>query len=310
MPSRTPSADDLARIARLELEAREVVEGFLNGQHRSPYFGQSLEFAQHREYVPGDDTRRLDWKVFSKTDRLYLKLYEEETNQRTLLLVDSSESMRFAGGATRGGRGKSSDAAGQATKFDQACRLAAALSYLLLRQQDSVGLMTFDEQVRQQLATRTSQRHLQAIIATLVASEPSQKTGILDVMRTAADQKSQRGLIVLISDLFVPLDQLQQGLAMFRQRRHEVVVLHTLDRRELDFDFSGTTRFKGLERTGELKCDPRTLRDGYLEALQTYLEQVRRICGRTGADYQIVRTDESPAAAFANLLSRRKNVRR
>ena len=298
MATRTPTADDLARVSRLELEARETVEGFLNGQHKSPYFGQSLEFAQHREYVAGDDTRRLDWKVFSKTDRLYLKLYEEETNLRTLLLVDSSESMRFGSGG---------DAP---TKFDQASRLAAALTFLLLRQQDAVGLMTFDDAVQTQLATRTSQAHLRAIIQALATSEPSRKTSIFDVLRVAAEQKSQRGLVVLVSDLFVPIDELKRGLSLFRQRRHEVIVVHTLDRRELEFDFSGTTRFEGLEASGDVTCDPRTLRKGYLKALSEFLDQVRHICGQTGADYQLVRTDEAPAAALAELVERRRTARR
>ena len=311
MARRTPSADDLARIARLELEAREIVEGFLTGPHRSPYFGASLEFAQHREYVPGDDTRRLDWKVFSKTDKLYLKLYEEETNLRTLLLVDASESMQFGAGpaTTRRGRRRTREN-DSPTKFDTACLIAASLAYLLLRQQDSVALMTFDEGVRTQVAGRTSQRHLQTLLEALATAKPTKKTGLFDVLLAAADQASQRGLVTLISDLFVPVDELKRGLSLLRQRRHEVLVLHTLDARELAFDFTGTTRFVGLEDGGELTCEPRTLREGYLSALDEWLDDVRRVCGQTGCDYQLVRSDDAPSAVLAELLARRKRPRR
>ena len=303
MVDRTPSAEELARLSRLELEAREVVEGFLTGPHASPYFGQSLEFAQHREYVPGDDTRRLDWKAFSKTDKLYLKLYEEETNLRTLLLVDASESMQFGSVGGRGRRG------GEKTKFDQACLLAASLAHLLLRQQDSVGMMTFDEAVRSQVVSRTSQQHLRTLLTALSAEKPAKKTTLFETLRAAADQKSQRGLIVLISDLLVSPEDLRKGLGLLRQRRHEVVVLHTMDSRELDFDFSGTTKFVGLEGAGELTCEPRTLREGYMKALDEHLSAVRRICGQVGADYQLIRTDESPSAAFSTLIERRERRR-
>ena len=303
MTDRTPSADDLARISRLELEAREIVEGFLTGQHRSPYFGQSLEFAQHREYVPGDDTRRLDWKVFSKTDKLYLKLYEEETNLRTQLVLDASESMQF--GNDRGGR------AGEGgTKFDQACRMAAALAYLLLQQQDSVGLTTFDEGIRSQVVARTSQQHLRELLATMAVDKPAKKTGLLEVTKQIADRDVQRGLVVLLSDLLIPVDELRKSLGLLRQRRHEVVVLQILDPQELSFDFSGTTRFIGLEGGDELTCQPRTLRDGYLAALEQFLDDVRRVCGQTGADYQLVRSDESPSAVLAEFIERRKSTRR
>ena len=300
--SRTPSAAELARLARLELEAREVVEGFLSGPHRSPYFGQSLEFAQHREYVAGDDTRRLDWKVYSKTDKLYLKLYEEETNLRTLLLVDASESMRFGIGEANRGQSRS--------KFDQACLLAASIAYLLLRQQDSVGLTTFDSAVRSQVMPRTSQRHLRTLLDALATESPQQKTGIYDVLRSAADQRTQRGLIVLLSDLLVPTDEFARGLALLRQRRHEVVVLQVLDPQELSFEFSGTTRFVGLEETGEVTCEPRTLREGYLAALERHQDEVRRACSRSGCDYRLVRTDESPSATLASMLASRKQIRR
>ena len=294
--------DALARIARLELEARETVEGFLTGQHRSPYFGQSLEFAQHREYAPGDDIRRIDWKVLSKTDKVYLKQYEEETNLRTTLVVDASESMRFGGPAKKGEQPH--------TKFDQACRLAAALSYMLLRQQDSVGAVVFDDGVRSQVPGRTAQNHLRTILAALAAEEASKKTGVADVLRAVADQKTQRGLVILLSDLFVDLGDLRRGLEFLRSRRHEVIVFQILDDAELSFDFSGTTRFVGLEDAGELTCDPRSLREGYLKALDGFLESAAKTCFKTGADHMLVRTGERPSAPLAEFLARRARPRR
>lgn len=297
----TPEA--MSRIQRLELEARGVVEGFLSGQHRSPYLGQSLEFAQHREYVPGDDIRRIDWKVWSKTDKLYLKQYEEETNLRMTLVVDASESMRF--GADTG------DAkADRRSKFDQACRAAAALAYLLLRQQDSVGLYTFDNGIRGRIPHRTAQLHLRTILEALHVEETAKKTSLSNVLLEVADHKTLRGLVVLISDLFVPTTELRRGLELLRQRGHEVLVLHTLDDLELSFDFAGTTKFVGLEDSGELKCDPRSLRAGYLQKLQEFLENTRKTCISTGCEYSLLKTSEPIGAALAAFVARRSKPRR
>lgn len=296
------SPEAMARIQRLELEAREVVEGFLSGQHRSPYLGQSLEFAQHREYVAGDDIRRIDWKVWSKTDKLYLKQYEEETNLRMTLVVDASESMQF--GST------SDEARVVRTKFDQACRGAAALAYLLLRQQDSVGLVTFDDGIRNQVPHRTAQAHLRLILSELAAESTTQKTSILDVLRSVADQKTLRGLVVIFSDLFVATDELRRGIELIRQRGHEVVVFHTLDDQELSFEFSGTTKFVGLEEAGELTCDPRSLQAGYLKKLDEFMNSVSRTCLAAGAEYSLLKTSEPIAAALGAFVARRSRPRR
>lgn len=303
--SRSLSPEAMSRIQRLELEARGVVEGFLSGQHRSPYLGQSLEFAQHREYVAGDDVRRIDWKVWSKTDKLYLKQYEEETNLRMTLVVDASESMQFGSSS-----GSSSDGDGQRTKFDQACRAAAALAYLLLRQQDSVGLVSFDDGVRSRIPHRTAQMHLRTILEALSVEKASQKTGLVSVMREVADQKTLRGLVVLISDLFVPQKELRAGIEMIRKRGHEVYVMHTLDDAELTFDFSGTTKFVGLESDAELTCDPRSLRAGYLEKLHEYLDDTRKTCVSSGAEYAMLKTSEPIGAALAAFVARRSKLRR
>jgi uncharacterized protein (DUF58 family) len=285
----TPEA--VARIARLEVQARSVVEGFLSGMHRSPYFGQSIEFVQHREYVPGDDVRRIDWKVWSKTDRYFIKQYEEETNLRTTLLVDVSESMQFGSTST--------------TKYDYGCSVAAALAYLLLRQQDAVSMLAFDEEVRGVVPSRSRQTHLGAILSVLMQATPARKTDMYDILRYVADEKSQKGMVVLISDLFVPRDGLFRGLRLLRRRGHDVMIFHVLDDEELDFNYSGTTRFEGLEEMGELVCDPRSLREGYLAALNAYLDDIRRRCAGSVIDYQTIRTSEHIDAALRHYLNHR-----
>ena len=239
--NRSLQPEVLARIARLEVLAREVVEGFLTGMHRSPYSGQSIEFLQHREYAPGDETRHIDWKVWSKTDKYYVKLYEEETNLRTLLLVDASESMQFGSGAQ--------------SKFDYACTAAAALSYLLLKQQDSVGVVTFDDAVRQVIPPRSKRSHLQTVLASLHVEQPRKKTDLFSMLRRVAEDNSQKGMIVLISDLFADRASLLKGLKLLRHRGHDVLVFHLLDDQEIDFEYAGTTRFEGMEESGELTCD-------------------------------------------------------
>jgi len=284
----------LTRIARLEVLARNVVEGFLSGLHRSPYFGQSVEFAQHREYVAGDEIRRIDWKVWSKTDKYYIKQYEEETNLQTTLLVDLSESMEFGS---------------PQTKSDYACSIAAALTYLLLRQQDSVGLAVFDDAVRARLPQSSKQTQLHSILASLGLQKPQRKTDVSKMLAQIADEERRKGLMVLISDLLTDREGLFKGLKLLRTRGHDVMVFHVLDDAELDFPFAGITRFEGLEESGEMTCDPRALREGYLNALQTYLQDVRRFCASHLVDYQVIRTSEHLDAVLRHYFSHRQGLR-
>ncbi|MBI3860382.1 MAG: DUF58 domain-containing protein [Planctomycetia bacterium] len=290
----------ISRISRLELQARNVVEGFLSGLHRSPYFGQSVEFVQHREYVAGDDPRRIDWKAWSKTDKYYIKQYEEDTNLRCTLLVDVSESMQFGSGAAGRGRKTAS-----LNKYEYACAVAASLAYLLLRQQDSVGLVTFDSAVRSVVPGRSKRNHLHSVLAALDAQDPAEKTDLYSILEQVADQQSQRGMIVLISDLFVPRDGLFKGLRLLRHRGHDVLLFQILDDEELDFNYAGTTRFEGLEGAGDLVCDPRALRDGYLAALRAFLDELRRHCSQNTIDFQTIRTSEHLDAVLAHYLNHR-----
>lgn len=281
----------IQRISRLEVRARHIVEGLLSGMHRSPYFGQSVEFLQHREYAPGDDLRRVDWKVWAKQDRLYVKQYEEDTNLRCCLLVDTSESMAY-------GRGP-------LTKCDYAITAAAALAYLLLRQQDAVGCAVFDETLRQAVPLRTSNSHLTTIVRALEPKEPKHKTKLYDVLARVAETYPRRGMMVLISDLLVDPEDTQRGLRLLRQRGHDVLVLHVMDDDELDFPFANPARFEGLESSDQLTCNPRALREGYLQALEGFLASIRHGCARDNVDYALIRTSMSLDAALTAFLKHR-----
>ena len=285
----------IARVARLDLRARHVVEGFIAGMHKSPFFGHSVEFVQHREYVPGDDIRHLDWKVWSKTDRYYIKQFEAETNLRSHLVVDVSESMHYGRGALN--------------KYNYGCTAAACLGYLLLRQQDSVGLISFDADVRQVVPPRAAQTHIDSLVRAMHVSKPQEKTDLERILRRVAETTPTKGLIVIISDLLADREPFFRGLEMLKHRRHDILIFHVLDEEEMTFPFTGTTRFEGMEQMPHLVCDPRALRDGYLEALEEYLVEVRRGCTRMGIDYNLVRTNDYLDAVLSKFLHRRMAMR-
>ncbi len=282
----------IKRISRLDLRARHVVEGFLAGMHRSPYFGESVEFRQHREYAWGDDLRHVDWKVWAKQDRYYVKQFEEDTNLRATLLVDVSASMQYGSGPLN--------------KYEYGCTIAASLAYLLLRQQDAVGCVAFDESIRSATPLRTRRNHLTSIIKTLDVSRPQKKTDLGQVIAEAAESYPRRGMMILISDLLADRETIMSGLKQLRARGHDVLVFHVLDDDELDFPFNGSTRFEGLEEMGNIVCNPRALRDGYLAALGEHLDEIRRGCAQQKIDYTLLRTSTPLDAALAAFLSNRR----
>jgi len=286
----------IKRIGRLEVRAQHIVEGLLSGMHRSPYFGQSIEFLQHRQYVSGDDLRHVDWKVWGKQDRLYVKQYEEDTNLRACLLVDLSASMAYGSGPLN--------------KCDYAVTAAVALAYLLLHQHDAVGCVAFDESVRQTVPLRTNTSHLTTIARALTTAEPRDKTGLSRVLTYAAENFPRRGMMILISDLLVDAEDVLRGLRLLRQRGHDVLVLHVLDDDELDFPFAGPTRFEGLETAEHVSCNPRALRQGYLDALGGFLSTLRRGAARDRVDYALLRTSAPLDAALVEFLSHRNRQRR
>ena len=259
--------------------------------HRSPYFGRSLEFREHRQYAPGDDLRHLDWKVWARQDRYYVKQYEEDTNMRASLLVDRSASMAYGEGPL--------------TKYDYAATAACVLAYMLLRNNDAIGCQVFDDQLRAAAPIRSSRTHISAIAEALQGQPVNKQTDFAYILNHAAASLPRRGLVVLISDLMGDLAALKQGLGKIRMRGHEVMVLHIMDDDELDFPFEGATQFVGLEGDAQLNCNPRALKQDYLKAMDRFLADARRACLTQQADYALIRTSQPLDAALTALISRR-----
>jgi len=277
----------LARVKNLQLVARGVVEGFISGLHASPYKGFSVEFAEHREYTPGDDPRHLDYKMLARTDRLYVKQYEEETNMRVQILLDSSGSMNYR-------------YSGRITKLEYSCYLTAVLAYLMIRQQDSVGLTIFDSEVRLDLPARSSPRHFNEVMQQLESLQPGTETNIAGTLHRLANRFKKRGLVVLISDLYDEPEEVIRALHHFRHRKHEVIVFHVLDKAEVEFPFRELTAFYDLETKEKLLIDPPSVRETYLQLLREFIHQYRRACSEMYVDY--VMTDTSVPYDF--MLSR------
>ena len=283
----------LASLQGLDLQARLVVEGYVSGLHKSPYHGFSVEFAEHREYVPGDDIRHVDWKVWSKTDKYYLKQYEEETNLLTYLLLDTSESMAYASGEN-------------VTKLQYAQFVAAALAFMVLQQQDSVGLATFDDQVRRYLRPSGQPSHLKEVFHVMDATSPARdKSDLGAIFNDLAERFRKRGLVVVLSDLFDDVPRILSGLRHFRHRRHEVIVFHILDPAELEFPFRQTTLFKGLEGLPEVLTEPHALRRAYQEEIGAFLDELKKGCRMIDIDYVPLRTDHDLDGALTNYLAAR-----
>ncbi|AGA26202.1 DUF58 domain-containing protein [Singulisphaera acidiphila] len=282
----------LASLEGLDLQARLVVEGYVAGMHPSPYHGFSVEFAEHREYVPGDDIRHVDWKVWSKTDKLYLKQYEEETNLLLYLLLDTSESMGYASG-------------NNVTKLQYAQFVAAALGYMVLQQQDSVGLALFDDMVRRYLKPAGQPSHLKELIHLMDTSPARQKSDLSIVFHDLAERFKKRGVIAIFSDLFDDVPKIVAGLRHFRHRRHEVIVFHILDPAELDFPFRDTTLFKGMEGMPEILTEPHALRRAYQAEISAYLAEVKKGCQMIDIDYVPIRTDMDLDLALSSYLASR-----
>lgn len=290
----------LSKIARLDLQARLVVEGFISGQHRSPFHGFSVEFATHREYSPGDDIKHLDWKVQAKTDRLYIKQYEEETNLKATFLLDASESMQYKG-----------QAANSMTKYEYASAVAASLAFLLLEQQDAVALAVFDEDLRTFIPPSANPAQIKPLVHAMDVNAPKAKTSIETICHAMAEKIARRGLVCLVSDLFTDVDGLLRGLQHFRHYDHEVIVLHVMDQDELEFPFQGNTLFRGLEDSGRLLVEPRVLREGYLAAMNEFCREVKRKCVANRIDYKLISTaDRLDAALLAFLAARAAATRK
>ena len=286
----------LARIGTLELRARRVVEGYFTGMHRSPYRGTSVEYADRRPYVQGDDLRHIDWKVYGRTDKYYIKEYEQETNLECMLLVDASESMTYR-----------SERTGM-TKHEYAAVIAASLAYLALsKQRDSVGLALFDERITRYIRPSRNPAHWRAIVHELQGTTGPAKTGIRQVLNDLAERLDHRMLIILLSDLFDNAEDILKGIGHLRFRRHEIIVCSVWDDAEYDFPFAGPTLFDGLEQAGRLLTEPRALRDRYLEEVARFHEQLRSGCHRLRVDYAPFRTSSPLDVAISAYLATRSS---
>jgi uncharacterized protein (DUF58 family) len=281
----------LAKVRGLELQARLVVEGYLSGMHKSPYHGFSVEFAQHREYVPGDDIKHIDWKVYGRTGRFYLKQYEEETNLIAWILLDVSESMHYGSGPV--------------TKYDYACMAAAALAYLVLHQADSVGFVTFDNGVRKFLKPSSQPSHLKEMVHVMNQGAGKQKSGMAPLFHDLAERVNRRALIFVLSDMFDEVPDILTGFKHLRHKRHEVILWHILDQAELTFPFQESTLFRGLEQYPELLTDPRSLRDSYLEEINRFVTELKHGCRDQNIDYVQLRTDTPLSVALSSYLAHR-----
>lgn len=286
----------LARISRLELRARVVVEGFLSGVQKSPYRGFSVEFAEHREYVPGDDTRHIDWRVYAKADRYYVKQYEEETNLRTHILLDASASMAYPDPPAKGRLGK----------WDYARTIAACLIHLLMHQHDAAGLVLFDEEIRHQTHPTGRLAQLRSLIELLDREQPARKTGVKACIARLADQVRRRGLVVLISDLFCPPDELITGLERLSYDGHGVIVFHVMDHDEIEFPFTENTMFDALEPPQmQLLTDPQSLRQSYVRIVREHVSRIRSACADRRIDYVLMSTADPIHVALTSFLARR-----
>ncbi len=283
---------DLARIESLELLASRVVDGLLSGKHRSELKGGSAEFTEHRGYVPGDEIRLIDWKVFGKSDRYFIKQYIEQTCLQVIVVLDGSGSMAF------GLRG--------ANKFQYARAVAACLTRLVLRQSDSAGLAVLGKTLRNYVPPRANPHHFQPILKLLAEAQPTGETALAANLTELARRIKRRGLIVLLSDCFDEIDSLKQAFQFLRSRGHEIILLHTMAPEELSFDFGGWSRFECLEVDGRrVDLDPALIRNDYIENVRTFLADLKHICGETGCDYNPLPTDKPLGDVLAHYLQRR-----
>jgi uncharacterized protein (DUF58 family) len=286
--------DVISKLKSMEMKARLVVEGFITGLHKSPYHGFSVEFAEHRQYMPGDPIRSIDWKVYAKSDRYYVKEFEEETNLKSYILIDTSKSMQYSSGSI--------------SKFTYAANLAAALAFLMLKQRDAVGLVTFDQKVQDYIPPKSASAHLHALLSKLARVEPSSQTDAGVALHEMAERIKRRGLIIILSDLFDDPSKVLAGLKHFRHRKHEVLVFHILDPAERDFTFPVEAIFKDLETGEEISTLPWQIRSEYQRTIAAHIDRFRRECRASLVDYIPMDTAIPYDYALFSYLSKRQRL--
>ncbi len=284
----------ISRLKSMEMKARLVVEGFITGLHKSPYHGFSVEFAEHRQYMPGDPIRNIDWKVFAKSDRYFVKEFEEETNLKSYILLDVSKSMSYT--------------STNVSKFTYAAQLASALAFLMLKQRDAVGLVVFDQKIRTYIPPKSATVHMHALLTTLAAAEPANITNAGIALHEMADRIKRRGLIIVISDLFDDPTKVLAGLRHFRHRKHEVLVFHILDPSERSFDFPAEAIFKDMETGEEISTLPWQIKAEYQRSVGAHMDRFRRECRDAFIDYVPIDTAVPYDYALFSYLSKRQRL--
>ena len=284
----------IARAEALGMNARFIVEGYMAGEHKSPYRGFAIEFAQHREYAPGDDVRHLDWKVQAKTERYYIKQYEQETNFVAHLLLDGSESMKYG--------------SGELSKLEYGKMMAACLAYLVLQQRDAVALGIFDEEVQEYLPRSDNRDSLFKIMDRLAGFDPQRETRIASVLHGMANQIRRKGVVIMISDFFDDEQKVIEGIQNLRFNGHEVIVMQVLDPDEIEFPFSGMVEFDGLENIARIQTRPSQIRKSYLREFEAFRERLRNACERHQCHFVDVRTDHPLDEVLSNYLAFRRST--
>lgn len=287
--------ETVSKLKGMEMRARMVVEGFIAGLHKSPYHGFSVEFAEHRQYMPGDNIRDIDWKVYAKTDRYYIKQYEEETNLKAYLLLDCSKSMAYQSG-------------GILSKLDYAGLLSGALSYMMLRQRDAVGLVTFDDRIRKYIPPRSKSGHLHLLLKEIAAQTPSETTDIASTLHEMAERIKRRGLVILMSDLLDDPEKIISGLRHFRYNKHEVILFHILDPRERDFDFGGEALFRDMETGEEMTTSPYQIKRDFAAGAKKFADRISIACRQSNIDYHAIDTSMDFDTALYAFLAKRERL--
>ncbi len=287
--------DTIARLKNIELKARMVVEGFITGLHKSPYHGFSVEFAEHRPYNPGDPIRYLDWKVYGRSDKFYIKQFEEETNLRSVIALDSSASMKYA-------------SKGNISKYEYSSYLAAAISYLLIKQRDAAGLALYDTDIKRYLPPNSRQSFISEILKAIAGNEPENETGTAKALDLLAERINRRGLVVIISDFFDETDSIMQALKHFRHKKHEVIVFQVLDPREVDFKLGSGANFRDMETGEEMITQPHQLRKVYHETMQDFIETIKSACYANHIDYHLIDTSMPFDRAMKEFIIKRSRV--
>lgn len=285
------SPTDAARMGKLQIFAREVVEGVITGMHKSPHRGFSAEFSEHREYVPGDEVRHMDWKVVGRSDRYYIKLFEQETNLRATIVLDNSNSMRFG------------------NKLEYGRRLTACLAYLLSKQQDLAGLCAVDESIRVELPSASSPAHMDRLFRELENLPAGTTTTIAQRLHELAERLPRRGLIILISDLWLESEELMRAMQHLRYRKHQAMVIHLLDKAELDLQgpaFARQITLEDLESGEKLAVEPAEIREAYREQVQAHIAKIKRGCMDCNSEYHAIEVDRPYEKALVELLARRR----